>query len=269
MQTISDSNPEVLQKDSSSRSPRSLMRVLNIFDALAKATDGMTLTALSTALDSPKSSLLALLRPMVASGFLTQTGSRYGLGPAIFQLSADILAGRTYSKLARVFLDELAERSGESIYLTTIDRDVRVVTYIESVESRQAVRYAVGAGAVRPLFVSAAGRLLLAYQDPIWVERFLASAPFTSPVTGKTIDSEWLQQELQQIRLQGYATSVGETVPGAAGIAAPIILPNGFATHALLLAAPVDRFQNALPALRDLILDVAARASVALRNARS
>jgi len=50
--------------------PRSLMRLLGLFDALAKSKEGLTLADLNTELSSPKSSLLNLLRPLVASGYL-------------------------------------------------------------------------------------------------------------------------------------------------------------------------------------------------------
>ncbi|MGE3759637.1 MAG: helix-turn-helix domain-containing protein, partial [Pseudobdellovibrionaceae bacterium] len=50
-------------------SPRSLARVLGLFDAIAHAGDGLTLARLSVELKSPKSSLLTLLRPLVAKGY--------------------------------------------------------------------------------------------------------------------------------------------------------------------------------------------------------
>jgi DNA-binding IclR family transcriptional regulator len=90
----------------------------------------------------------------------------------------------------------------------------------------------------------------------------------TSPVTGASIGKAWLKQELKQIRESGLAVSSGEAVPGAAGIAAPILLPDGTATHALLIAAPTDRFERALPALRQLISEVAANASIELCDIR-
>jgi IclR family acetate operon transcriptional repressor len=55
--------------DDSERSvtgPRALTRLLALFDALSASADGLSLADLSIVLDSPKSSLLNLLRPMVA-----------------------------------------------------------------------------------------------------------------------------------------------------------------------------------------------------------
>ena len=50
--------------------PRSLTRLLGLFDVLAKSKHGMSLAELNQALQSPKSSLLNLLRPLVIDGYL-------------------------------------------------------------------------------------------------------------------------------------------------------------------------------------------------------
>jgi DNA-binding IclR family transcriptional regulator len=110
--------------------------------------------------------------------------------------------------------------------------------------------------------------VLLAYQAADWREHYVKSANMVSPVTGASIGKAWLRQELKRIREERLAVSRGEAVPGASGIAAPILLPDGDATHALLIAAPADRFERALPGLRRLISEVAANASAALRDFR-
>jgi IclR family acetate operon transcriptional repressor len=247
--------------------PRSLMRVLKILGLLSKSPDGMSLAALSTALASPKSSLLALLRPMVANGYLELAGNRYSLGPVTFQLSADVLAVRSFPKIVRSFLQELAERSNESVYLAAIDLESKVVTYIEGIESRSVLRYATPTGSVRPLFVSSAGRLLLALQDDGFIKQYLARGGFVGPVTGKPIAVAALRKDLAHIREAGYSVSINEAIEGAAGMAAPILIPGKRTTHAFMLAAPSDRFRKAQPELVALMLDVSRRASLAISSA--
>jgi hypothetical protein len=52
-----------------------------------------------------------------------------------------------------------------------------------------------------------------------------------------------------------------KAVPGAAGLAAPVFDTSGKAVAALLIGAPVDRFEHELPELRKHIKEVAANAS--------
>jgi IclR family transcriptional regulator, acetate operon repressor len=249
-------------------SPRSLTRVLGLFAAIAHTADGMTLARLAAELGSPKSSLLTLLRPLVARGYLTHEGGVYRLGPAIFRLAADILSTRSSSKLIRPFMQELVERSRESVYLAVIDRQAECVTYVEGIESPQAVRYNAPLGSPRPLYCSAAGRLLLAYEDEAWRERYVRSVQL-KPVTDRTVTSRTqLRRELEHIRTTGLATSIGEAVPGAAGLAAPIFDTDGKVAAALLIGAPVDRFQRELPKLRTLMKEVATHASGLIAGAR-
>ena len=242
-------------------SPRSLTRVLGLFAAIARSADGLTLARLSSELASPKSSLLTLLRPLVSQGYLTHEGGVYKLGPAVFRLASDILSTRSFPKLIRPFMQQLVERSQESVYLAVIDRDARCVTYVEGIESPQPVRYMAPLGSPRALYCSAAGRLLLAYSDEDWREQYLKTTQLKA-VTDRTLtDRAQLREELAKIRRTGLAISIGEAVPGAAGLAAPVFDTQGNAAAALLIGAPIDRFERQLPSLRKLMKEIAAQAS--------
>ena len=60
---------------------RALDRAFRLYEVLRAAQRGMTLAELSPALDTPKSSLLRLLRALVQRGHLRMEDGRYGLGP--------------------------------------------------------------------------------------------------------------------------------------------------------------------------------------------
>lgn len=242
-------------------SPRSLARVLGLFDAIAHAGDGLTLARLSVELKSPKSSLLTLLRPLVARRYLVHEGGIYRLGPAIFRLAADILSSRSFPKLIRPFMQQLVDSSRESVYLAVLDRQARCVTYVEGIESPQAVRYMAPLGSPRPLYCSAAGRLLLAYEDEEWREQYVKTVQLKALTVRTLTNRAELRDELERIRRTGLASSIGEAVPGAAGLAAPVFDMTGKAVAALLIGAPVDRFETQLPALRKLIKEIATQAS--------
>lgn len=241
--------------------PRSVLRLLRIFETAAATRDGHTLAQLASQLGSPKSSMLMLLRPLVASGYLLHIDGRYRLGPAAFRLAADILSTRDFNQLMRPFMEDLVAHSRESVFLATLDREARLVAYAERIDSPQAIRYSVPVGSMRPLYCSAAGLVLLAFQDEAWRERYLRTTQI-KPLTPRTVTNKTLiRHNLEKIREQGMAISIGEAIPGAAGIAAPIVNPDGSVSAALLIAAPAERFQQEVGALRKLIKDVAARAS--------
>lgn len=238
-----------------------MVRLLGLFEEIAQASDGLSLAELSLRLGSPKSSLLAMLRPLAAGGHLRHAQGRYRLGPAVFQFAQRILGGRQMSTLLRAAMQELWEQSEETVILTAIDRDAEVVTYIECLESPQMVRYAVPPGTVRPLYSSAAGQVLLAFQEPAWRDRYVATIkmkPMT-PLTLTTRDA--LRRRLAQIHSVGLSISHMEAIPGAAGVAVPIRRAGGEAREALLIAGPAERIAANQDRLRAMLRDLGGRLS--------
>lgn len=239
-------------------SARSAVRLVGVFDALARSEEGLSLAELSIALGAPKSSLLGLLRNMVGSGHLAHGHGLYRLGPRSFRLAADILAVRRFPNLVRPVLQDLNARTSETVYLVQLDRVARRATYVEGFDSPNPVRYTVPTGTSRPLYVSAGGLMLLAFQEPAWIDAYLGSVSL-DPLTPRTItDISALRQRLQTIRRDGFAVSLGETVPGAAGVAAPIFNADGTVTAGLLIAAPVERFERRLPEFKLLLREATA-----------
>lgn len=240
---------------------RSAMRLVALFEALAKSEEGVSLAELSTTVGAPKSSLLGILRSMVALGYMEHGRGLYRLGAKSFRLAADILAIRRFPNLVRPILQDLAAKSGETAFLVVLDRAAQRMTYADIIDSANPVRYTVPTGTTRPLYVSAGGQLLLAYQDPAWVDAYIRSAPLEA-LTPRTItDPDRLRERLAAIRAEGFAISLGETVPGAAGLAAPIFNLDGSVDAGLLVGAPLDRFEQELPRLRRLLREAVNRAA--------
>ena len=240
---------------------RSALRLVALFEALAKSEEGVSLAELSVTIGAPKSSLLGILRSMVAMGYMEHGHGLYRLGPKSFRLAADILAVRRFPALVRPILQDLAAKSGETVFLVVLDRLAQRVTYADIVDSANPVRYTVPTGTTRPLYVSSGGQMLLAYQEPAWIDAYIRSTGL-EPLTARTItDPKQLRDRLAMIRREGFSISLGETVPGAAGIAAPFFNADGSVTAGLLIGAPIDRFEQELPELKRLLREATMRAA--------
>ena len=246
--------------------PRSVTRILGLFEILAKAPNGLSLAELSSTLESPKSSLLTLLRPLVAEGYLNHASSRYHLGPFIYRLAGNILATRNFPKMMRPYIQELATRTGESVYLSVIDVDSQTVTHIDGIDSQNPVRYVSPLGAPRPLHCTAPGRLLLAYQNENVQEHYLKTAKLKAMTWRTVTDRNTLKKQLKEILENGISISISELSEGAAGIAAPVFDTDGSVAAALVIAAPAERMQHKLAELRPMLISVAAEASGLLKN---
>jgi IclR family transcriptional regulator, acetate operon repressor len=234
-------------------SGRSSARVVAALEALTRSEEGLGLAELSLAVGAPKSSLLGILRSLVALGYLAHSHGLYRLGPRSFRLAADMLAVRRFPTLVRPVLQDLHARTQETVFLVQLDEVARRSTYVEGIDSPNPIRYTVPTGTTRPLYVSAGGLMLLAFQDAAFIDAYLGSVSL-DPLTPRTItDVDKLRQRLQTIRRDGFAVSLGETVPGAAGLAAPIFNADGSVTAGLLIAAPIERFEKRLPEFKRLL----------------
>ena len=242
--------------------PRSLMRLLGLFDALAKSPkDGLGLAELNAVLKSPKSSLLNLLRPLVSTGHLNFEAGKYRLGPSIFRLAGTIMSVWNFSNVVRPFLEELALRSHESVYLGVLDRAGKVITYVDAIDSPHSVRYSVPVGAVRPLYATAAGRVLLAFADKEWQDMYISTTKLQARTPRTIATQKALREELERIRKTHVSVSIGEMFPDSAAISAPVFGADGNIAAAIAVGAPAERLQPRLAELRPIIADIAARAS--------
>ena len=240
--------------------PRSLTRLLGLFDVLSLSPDGMSLAELNVTLESPKSSLLNLLRPLVAEGYLIHSSGMYRLGPSIFRLAASVMSAWNFPKMIRPFMEDLCARTGETVLLGVLNREAEVLTYVEIIDSPHPIRYQIPVGTTRPLYASSAGRLLLAYADKPWRDAYLASVQFKVK-TAIPVTRALLAREFEKIRGEGASTSLDNYMIGLAAIAAPVFDGDGRCIASLNIAGPSDRFRNELDSLKAVVKEVAARAS--------
>lgn len=257
---IVEDNNTSLPADRDVTGPRSLTRLLGLFDVLSMTPNGMSLAELNVTLESPKSSLLNLLRPLVAEGYLIHSAGQYRLGPSIFRLAASVMSAWNFPKMIRPFMEELCQRTGESVLLGVLNRDAEVLTYVEIIDSPHPVRYQIPVGTTRPLYASSAGRLLLAYTEKRWRDAYLSSVQFKVK-TAIPVTRASLSRELDRIRAEGVSTSLDNYMVGLAAVAAPVFDGDGNCVASLNIAGPSDRFRNELDQLKSVVKEVAAKAS--------
>ena len=240
--------------------PRSLTRLLGLFDTLALVPGGMSLAELSVTLASPKASLLNLLRPLVAEGYLVHGNGSYCLGPSIIRLASRVMSAWNFPKMIRPFMEELVARTGETVLLGMLNRETEVVAFVELINSPHPVRLQVPAGTIRPLYSSPSGWLLLAYADKAFRDQYMASAHFNlklaAPITRAS-----LARELVKIRAEGLASSIDAMTAGVGSVVAPVFDGNDECIATLTVAGPSARFRHDLESIKAATKEVAARAS--------
>jgi DNA-binding IclR family transcriptional regulator len=237
---------------------RATDRVIDILELTAASREGVPLKDLSLRVETPKSSLLPLLRTLSARGYLEQgRAGEYRLGPRALELAMRSQGRRELVEAARPALDALMRRTGESAFLTTLAADTAAVVFIDVIESEELIRYTVNVGQRSPLHATANGKAILAFLPADERDEILRSLPLKR-YTDRTLTTRpALSVSLDEVRAAGVAVSVDEIVRGASGIAAPVYDRGGRVAGACAVGGPTERIK---PRLRHLAADVKATA---------
>jgi DNA-binding IclR family transcriptional regulator len=217
----------------------SITRGAEILRSLSHGID--RISDLSTKLRLSKSTIHRLLKTLEGSELVMQdpVTRRYYLGPLVLYLaSKPIIAHQNLVVSAFKEMEYLRDLSKETVVLHIrigLDR-----LCLEELQSSENIRYVAGKGAVAPVYTGSAGKVLLSEIRDDELELLLKSLTFV-PIGPKTITNKRiLLKELEKVRNQGYATSFGERLPGAASISVPI--KNYICPVALSLLGPDNRF---------------------------
>lgn len=244
------------------RAPRSAIRIPQLLRLLADLPAGATLSDLSKSNGTPKSSLLALLRALTETGFVQHCDGRYAIGPESMKLASTIVAQRKFPDIAIPVVSALAHASGESAFLAQLADDAPEAVYTYRADSASALRFIAEVGSREPLYSSAVGRVLLAFQPKAWQESYLRTVKLVAR-TPRTIRSKrQLRHIVEEVRRDRRATSFDETIEGVAGIAAPIFDKTGTLLAGLVIGAPATRARSRVQILEKQICDAAAEISI-------
>lgn len=245
--------------------PRSPLRVMLALEELAGSKDGLTLTRLSEKLQTPKTSLLNLLRSLEACSYVTQVNGHYQLGANALRLGALIgtrlTPASSLSSKLHPLLVEMMEQGGETTLLGVMGDDRRHGVYVDIIESRGAIRFSSLIGTRRPLFCSAFGKTLLAFQPVEQIDAYLRDTDLVLPNGGRRLHPEEVRGGLAAIRTTGFSVSYEEIVEGAGGMSSPVYDRNGAVVAVLALAAPIARLKARHNRLAALVHAFGVRAS--------
>ena len=245
-------------------SPQSVLRVIQILEALSASPSPMSLADLSRVLGAPKSSMAALLRGLAEADFVVPADGAYRLGPGAFGLGGALLEARRRfqtSDLIRDGMRRLAERSGETVLYAVRDEDAATMTYVDVIESRNAVRFAVAVGDRRPLYCTAGGRVLLAAGTDEELSRYLGRLKAQAFTASTETSRARLAEAIAKVRETGVAQTVDQAADGLTGTGAAIRDAAGKVAGALVVAAPSSRVPDHGAQLMRLVLDEAAAIS--------
>lgn len=224
----------------------------------------MPLTEIASACGTPKSTVHRLLQDLASQRLVTDAEGRYALGPGCFRLLEALNASTiSFGFETRAAMQKLRDLTGETAVIHVRMGHTRVV--VEEAASHEAVKYVAGVGAMSPVHVGAAGRVLLAFLPDGEREEVVRSLPLHEEVHGRHIDAEELLAQLKEVKELGYAESFGERIAGGAAISVPLMAGDGRVAASVSVLGPHVRLpQERLLALEPIVREAAEQLRAAL-----
>ena len=230
---------------------QSIERAAAILRLLSGRSRRLGVGELAGELELPKGTVHGILRTLQLVGFVEQDeeSGKYQLGAALLHMGSSYLDGNELRTRALNWADSLAARSNESVRIGTLHEGQALVVHhvFRPDNSRQALEV----GALLPGHASALGKVLLAH-NPYATDELIDSGlpPFTSATV---TDAARLRDELNEVRVRGWAADVEELVEGEVSLAAPIQDRRGVTVGAIGISGPIERLSNSEGPRNDLI----------------
>jgi len=222
----------------------SVIKAIEIMELLASTKDEIGATEISTKLNYGVSATYHILNTLKICRIIEQDTrtKKYRLGLKLCKIGKMAREQNHLSVLMQPYLNELRDLTDETANLTTLENSE--IIYIAQAESERLIRMFTKIGARAPLYCSAAGKVLLAYQSDDKQDSILKAINFKE-FTNKTItDPLALKQSLLGIKAKGYAFDDEEREYGVSCIAAPIFDFDGEVIAAISISGPTERINT-------------------------
>lgn len=241
-----------------------LLKGLAIIELLSRADRPLPLTRIAAELKIANSNVHRLMQALLETRYVVRDASgSYSASIRLWEIGSAVLAKLDLRRHAEAHMNDLLERTGESVHLSVLDR--LEVVYVHKLESFEPVRAYSQIGGRSPAHCVATGKALLAWQSMAELERTSANLVSRTPAT--IIDPRRFMQEMRRVRARGYATNRGEFRQGVWGVAAPIVDEHGCALAAVGVSGPAERLRRySLSDYGARVIDAARQISRAMRG---
>jgi IclR family KDG regulon transcriptional repressor len=205
----------------------SVDRAMNLFELLANAQRGLTLSELSRKLSIPKSTTHYLIHTLVTRGYIQRgvDGRHYVLGLKFSNVASASMAELNLRTMATPYLRQMAARLNLTSTATVLRGAEGVI--IARIESLQDTGGGAWIGRHVDLHCTAQGKALISTLTEEHLDRLFAGRELAH-YTSKTISSlAALKINLTQVRANGFALNDEEQVFGLRAIGVPVIDPIG------------------------------------------
>lgn len=218
-----------------------LGKALAILRAFGPADSVLPLAELVRRTDLPKGTVHRVARDLVHHRLLDKTERGYRLSGGLFELGLRAATERTLLEVAMPFLQDLYERTHETVHLGV--REGHEVVYLAKIGGHRQARAPSRTGGRMPMHCTAIGKVLMAHAgEDVQVAVLRGTLERRTPHT--VVAPGLLRRQLSKAVETGVAYEWEESTPGVVCVAAPVLKPDERqVVAAISVTGPVGRFR--------------------------
>ena len=193
------------------------------------------------------------LLTLYAEGYADYDGKYFTLTPQVLRLGMSALASLPLPQIVQPWLDQLAERIGQSCSVSILDGNE--IVYLARAAQKRVMSIGLMPGSRLPAFCTSMGRVLLAALSPEEARAVIDVSDLTPRTPMSLTEPDEIMERIALVRTEGYAIIDQEIEIGLRSIAVPVFDARGNVVAALNsgMAAsqgdPIDLARDYLPAL--------------------
>ncbi|TDD61667.1 IclR family transcriptional regulator [Kribbella antibiotica] len=220
--------------------PNTLLgKVMLVLHAFGADDEQVGFAELQQRTDLPKATLHRLLGDLADARLIDRDPGGYRLGGHLFELGMRASVERKLIEVATPFLEDLYERTHETVHLGI--RDGHEVVYVAKLAGHQQAASPSRLGGRLPLHATAIGKVLLAHAPPE-VQNEILSGKLERRAARTLVTPGALTRQLVQVVETGVAYEFEESQVGLVCVAGPIRSHGSRVVAAVSVAGPVTRF---------------------------
>ena len=213
---------------------KSVGRVLEVFELMRELRQPLTGTEIARNLGYPKSSTNAILKSLVALGYLSleQKGLTYFPSLRLTQLADWVPAVLLGSSESLNLMNDLHSATGETVTLS-MQNDLSV-QFLRVITGTHPISLQIREGYMAPLFGTGVGTAILSAKSDEEVHALADRANSQIRRRRDRIDSDIVIRELKRVREKGYAAAYDRLIADSGALA--MLLPESPSSPRLVVA---------------------------------
>jgi DNA-binding IclR family transcriptional regulator len=206
---------------------KTIDRTLQVLRSFSRSRPELTVAELARDLNFPRAVVTRIVATLENAHFLERTPGtyRYRVGIAACELGAMYLTGNSLVDSSRDILQDLAQRTGFTVYLGICHGSDVVI--LSSCEGRTPVRFIWAVGDRVPITATALGKAVLMHLSSREIDQLLGRSALpgltSASITRRTI----LDAQLRDYVSKGWIPAFEESFPGVYAVGAAILTPDG------------------------------------------